>query len=96
MKTFLEKYKGAKTNFQTNSRYPVNFDRSLKFNYYSLRPNIRDGSKFMGYPGRDHRQGAKTFFEKKLGGADFFQEKLGGADFFSEKNRGRRVFFEKY
>ena len=28
---------------------------------------LRDGSKFIGYPGRDHRQGAQTFFEKKLG-----------------------------
>ena len=25
----------------------------------------RDGSTFIGYPGWDHRQGAKTFFHKK-------------------------------
>ena len=36
---------------------------------------LRDGAKFIGYPGRDHRQGAKTFFRKKLGGRDFFFEK---------------------
>ena len=47
---------------------------------------VRDGSKFIGYPGRDHRQG----------GEDFFSKKKGGADFFSKKIRGRRLFFEKY
>ena len=25
--------------------------------------NLRDGSKFIRYPGRDHRQGANTFFD---------------------------------
>ena len=33
---------------------------------------IRDGSKFMGYSGRDHQQGAKTFYEKNYGGGSFF------------------------
>ena len=45
---------------------------------------IRDGSKFIGYSGRDHRQG----------GEDFFSKKKGGEDFFSEKIRGRSLFFD--
>ena len=35
---------------------------------------LRDGSKFIEFLGRNHRQGAKTFFEK-IGGPDFFFEK---------------------
>ena len=31
----------------------------------SLKITLREGSKFMGYPGLDHRQGGKDFFEKK-------------------------------
>ena len=59
---------------------------------------LNNGSKFIGYPGRDHRQwgedffsenirGAETFFRKKSGGAEtFFRKKLGGRRRFSEKN----------
>ena len=36
---------------------------------------IMAGSKFMGYPGRDHRQGGEDFFQKKEGAADFFSKK---------------------
>ena len=44
---------------------------------------LRDGSKFIGYPGRDHRQGDEDFFfEKKRGGADFFSKKIRGAETF--------------
>ena len=32
--------------------------------------------KFMGYSGRDHRSGAKTFFSKKEVGVDFFTKKI--------------------
>ena len=33
---------------------------------------LRDGSKFIGYPGRDHRQGGEDFFSKKNRGAKTF------------------------
>ena len=33
---------------------------------------LRDGSKFIGYPGRDHRQGGEDFFSKKFRGAKTF------------------------
>ena len=50
---------------------------------------VRDGSKFIGYPGRDHRQGGEDFFSKKKGGADFFWKKIRGAEtFFRKKLRG--------
>ena len=50
--------------------------------------------KIYRYPGRDHRQGAKTFFERKLGGRRlFFQKKLRGRDFFSKTIRGAKSFF---
>ena len=40
---------------------------------------VRDGSKFMGYPGQDHRQGgAQTFFSKKIRGGEPFFRKLRG------------------
>ena len=52
------------------------------------------GQNVWGYPGRDHRQGAKSFFRKKLGGRrHFFQLKKGGEVFFSEEIKGRRFFF---
>ena len=57
---------------------------------------IRDGSKFIGYPGRDHRQGGDDFFSKKIRGAQtFFRKKLGGGDFFLKKIRGAKTFFRK-
>ena len=37
--------------------------------------SIRDGSKFIGYPGRDHRQGGEAFFWKKIRGAETFLRK---------------------
>ena len=43
-----------------------------------------DGSKFMGYPYRDHLQRVKTFFEQKNGVETFL----------NEKKRGDKVFFE--
>ena len=54
-----------------------------------LGQNLRDGSKFMGYPDRDNRQGAKTFSRKK-GGADFFSKK--GVETFLKKIRGAKAF----
>ena len=56
---------------------------------------LRDGSKFIVNPGRDHRRGVKTFFERQLGGVDFFFEKIGGGDFFSKKKIGGEDFFSK-
>ena len=48
---------------------------------------VRDGSKFIGYPGRDHRQGGEDFFSNKNRGAQtFFRKKLGGRRLFFEKN----------
>ena len=46
---------------------------------------IRDGSKFMGYPGMDHRQGGEDFF---------FEKNQGGRDSFLKTIRGRRLFFQ--
>ena len=54
----------------------------------------------MGYPDRDHRQGANTFFRKKKQGVvTFFSKNIRGAKrFFSRKKvegGGRRLFCEK-
>ena len=46
------------------------------------------------YPGRDHRQGATFFLEKKEG-VDFFSEKNRGAETFLEKKLGGVDFFRK-
>ena len=67
---------------------------------------LRDRSKFMGYPGRGHRQGGEDFFFEKIRGAvTYLQKMLGGGkrffsriketgdkDFFSRKNRWWRLF----
>ena len=51
---------------------------------------LRDRPKFIRYPGRDYRQGAQTFFERKKGGLRvFFGRKKGGKTFFGRKKRGR-------
>ena len=51
----------------------------------------------MGYPGRDHRQGTKTFFVNKLGGTDFFSKKNGvGEDFFRKKIVGEDFKIEDF
>ena len=51
---------------------------------------LRDQPKFIRYPGREYRQGARTFFERKKGGYEFFWEKKKGAKtFFGRKKRGR-------
>ena len=42
---------------------------------FSLHRLLRAGSKFIGYPGRDHRQGGEDFFSKKKGGRRLFVEK---------------------
>ena len=42
------------------------------------RITVRDRSKFMGYPGWDHRQGGEDIFSKKLGGRRDFSEKKRG------------------
>ena len=37
---------------------------------------LRDGSEFIGYPGRDHRQGVGDFSSKKImGGEDLMTTK---------------------
>ena len=54
---------------------------------------LRDGSKFIGYPGRDHRQGGGDFFSKKIGGRRLFSKKIGGRILFFEKNRKVKTFF---
>ena len=50
-------------------------------------------SKFMGYPGRDHRQRVKTFFEKKQGD-NTFSKKIKGRIILSRKKEGGKDFFE--
>ena len=58
---------------------------------------VRDGSKFMGYPDRDHRQGAggrgEDILSKKIRRRRLFNK--GVKRFFSNKKGGRRFFFEK-
>ena len=55
---------------------------------------IRDGSKFIWYPGPDHRQGAKTFFRKKIWGTVFFSKKIRWAKtFFTIKFENPRFHF---
>ena len=57
---------------------------------------IRDGSKLIGYPGRDHiDRGQRLFSKNKIGGGDFFFRKKGGGYFFSKKLGRRRLYFEK-
>ena len=56
----------------------------------------RDGSKFMGNPGRDNRQGGKHFFgRKKKGAGTFFAIKKGGKYFFLEKIKGTNIIFHR-
>ena len=44
---------------------------------------FRDGSKFNGHPRAETiDRGAKTFFQKKIGGGYFYRKKLGGGDFY--------------
>ena len=47
---------------------------------------IRDGSKFIGYPGRVHRQGGEDFLSKKKKGAQTFFETIRRAETFFERN----------
>ena len=56
---------------------------------------IRDGSKIIGYPGRDYLQRGEYFFSKKLEGQRdlFFREKKGDENLFFDKNEGVRPFF---
>ena len=49
------------------------FQETKKMDCDAYLVRVRDRSKFMGKPGRDHRQGAKTFFEKKRA-KTFFEE----------------------
>ena len=48
----------------------------LKRQIFLSDVKIRDGSKFIGYPGQDHRQGGEDFFSKKIGGRRLFFEKI--------------------
>ena len=50
------------------------------------KPGLRDGSKFMGYPGRDHRS---------TEGEDFFSKKKIGAGTFTKKSENPRSNFSK-
>ena len=63
-KTFSEKFENQKSH---SGGQKVN----------SSFIGVRDGSKFIGYPGRDHRQGGEDFFSKKNRGAQtFFRKNL--------------------
>ena len=54
-----------------------------------LSKGLKDGSKFMEYPGREHRQGDEDLFIRKiLRGEEIFSLRKMGAKAFSEKNRG--------
>ena len=68
--------------------------KRFRDNVFELKP-IRNGSKFIGYPGRDHRKGGEDFFRKKQGGADLFPKEIRGAETFFEKNQGAKTSFRK-
>ena len=55
---------------------------------------LRDGSTLKGYPGRDHRQGAKTFFSKKNRGSRLYI-KLSGRRLFSKKSGGEDLSLQQ-
>ena len=60
-----------------------------------MKKRVRDGSKFMGYPGQGHRQRAKRLFFNKITGAQtYFRKIFGAGDFFSKKEVGEDFFFE--
>ena len=53
-------------------------------------------SKCLGYPGREHRQGAEEFFsKKKLEVKTFFSKKKGVKTFFTTKFENPRFHFLK-
>ena len=57
---------------------------------------IREGPKFVRYPGRDYRQGSTdNFREKKRGAKIFFCDKKGGKDIFGKINNGKRIFLKE-
>ena len=70
----------------THFRYPF-----IDIIYY----RIRDGSKFMGYPGRDHRHGAKNFFDREKRGGDFFSKNIRGTKRFISRKKGAKAQFWK-
>ena len=56
--------------------------------------SLREGAKFMGYPGRVLKQGDKDFFYEKIWRArTFFLKKKGARTFFTKKYDGLRLFF---
>ena len=56
----------------------INFIGSSELSYEIVKKYIKDGSKIMGYPGRD-------FFREKKVAKTFYREKIGGRRFFSDK-----------
>ena len=58
---------------------PFSFQFFIQPKFY-----LRDGSKFIGYPGRDYLQG----------GEDFSKNIRGATTFFQPKKAGRRLFFQ--
>ena len=56
--------------------------------------DVRYRAKFIWYPGRAGRQGARTFFQEKKGGQGlFFKKKMGGQGLFLKKNKRGQVVF---
>ena len=52
-------------NFQNTFSIQKIYKKCLYLNPEEVsQKSVGDGSKFIGYPGRDYRQGAKTFFRK--------------------------------
>ena len=68
-----------------------------RVHFYFFKQHFRDGSKFIRYPGRDHRQGGGDFSSKKIRGAKtFFQKKIRGAKtFFTIIFENPRFHFSK-
>jgi hypothetical protein len=83
IKRFSKKIRGRWDYFSGKRGWRIFSKKMRGEDFFSSR----DGSKFIGYPGRDHRQGGEDFFSKKNRGAQtFFRKKLGGRRLFFEKN----------
>ena len=66
----LHKNMSYKTYFSHAQLYDLGFvkwiqNMSRLILKFSSDTSLRDGSKFIRYPGRDHRQGGEDFFSKK-------------------------------
>ena len=79
----------SRKNFEIQIKWQKKFHIPLHSN------DARDGSKLMGYPGREHRKGGEDFFRKKLGGQDFFRKKIRRAKTFFKFLKSKISFSKK-